>query len=129
LSNFYPHKIVYGGELYSTSEHAYQAAKFLDPDIKQMMRESSTQGQVKRLSRKYPNDIREDWNIVRIGVMYDILKIKFSDEKLRQKLLGVDEPIVEHNDWGDTFWGVCDGKGENKLGKILERIKMEEQVF
>jgi len=25
--------------------------------------------------------------------------------------------IQEGNYWGDTFWGVCKGKGENNLGK------------
>ena len=29
-----------------------------------------------------------------------------------------DEELVEGNKWGDRFWGVCKGKGENHLGKI-----------
>ena len=31
--------------------------------------------------------------------------------------------LVEGNSWGDTFWGVCRGKGKNMLGKILMRVR------
>lgn len=33
--------------------------------------------------------------------------------------------LIEGNTWGDTFWGVCRGKGENNLGKILMRLRSE----
>ncbi len=35
--------------------------------------------------------------------------------------------LQEGNRWGDTFWGVDlrTGKGENKLGKILMRVRKE----
>lgn len=29
------------------------------------------------------------------------------------------------NTWGDKVWGVCNGEGENRLGKILMRIRSE----
>ena len=30
-----------------------------------------------------------------------------------------DAELIEGNNWGDTFWGVCNGVGENHLGKLL----------
>ena len=33
--------------------------------------------------------------------------------------------LIEGNFWGDTFWGICDGVGENNLGKILMRVRKE----
>jgi predicted NAD-dependent protein-ADP-ribosyltransferase YbiA (DUF1768 family) len=43
---------------------------------------------------------------------------------LRAKLLATGErPLVEGNHWGDRFWGVCDGQGENWLGRILVRVR------
>lgn len=36
-----------------------------------------------------------------------------------------DEELVEGNTWGDTFWGVCKGKGRNELGKILMKVREE----
>jgi predicted NAD-dependent protein-ADP-ribosyltransferase YbiA (DUF1768 family) len=36
-----------------------------------------------------------------------------------------DEELVEGNWWNDTFWGVCNGVGENNLGKLLMKIRAE----
>ena len=33
--------------------------------------------------------------------------------------------IEETNSWGDTFWGVCEGKGQNVLGNILMGIRTD----
>ena len=33
--------------------------------------------------------------------------------------------IVEGNTWGDVFWGVCNGIGENHLGNILMDVRDE----
>lgn len=33
------------------------------------------------------------------------------------------DPIIEVNNWGDTYWGVCNGIGDNHLGKILMKIR------
>lgn len=43
-----------------------------------------------------------------------------TDLQLRQKLLDTKDAYLEEtNNWNDTFWGVCNGEGENNLGKIL----------
>jgi nicotinate (nicotinamide) nucleotide adenylyltransferase len=60
--------------------------------------------------------------------MEEILRIKFSNIDLAEKLKNVKEPIVEDNTWHDTFWGVCDGQGKNMLGKLLEKIKKDLQT-
>lgn len=31
--------------------------------------------------------------------------------------------IVEGNQWHDTFWGVCNGVGQNNLGQILMNVR------
>ena len=33
--------------------------------------------------------------------------------------------LEETNTWGDVFWGVCNGKGENMLGQVLMLIRDE----
>lgn len=55
--------------------------------------------------------------------MREVLKIKFSDPVLMTKLTNVKGEIVEDNYWGDTFWGRCNGSGQNNLGKILMEIR------
>ena len=129
LSNFYDAPVIFRGKYYPTSEHAYQAAKFTDENIQEEIRRCSTPGQSKRLARRYADRIVDNWNDVKKSIMYSILCEKFKHPELKRKLLEVDEPIVEENNWGDTYWGVCDGEGENHLGKILTRIKREIQVF
>lgn len=58
--------------------------------------------------------------------MYDVVKAKFSIKYLKEMLLATgDEELVEENAWGDQYWGVCNGDGQNKLGKILMRAREE----
>ena len=87
--------------------------------------------EARRAGQKLP--MRTDWESVKIDVMFRCLKEKFKDPELREKLIDTgDEELIEGNWWGDTFWGVCQGKGENHLGKLLmtirEEIKYEQRT-
>lgn len=118
LSNFWPAGVVLDGELYPSVEHAYVAAKTLDTAERAKVRAVEKPGDVKRLGRKL--QLRPDWDAVKLGVMADLVAQKFQHPELREKLLATgDTTLVEGNTWGDTFWGVCRGKGANHLGKIL----------
>lgn len=57
--------------------------------------------------------------------MYEICKAKFSqNEELRNRLIETgDEHLEEGNTWGDRIWGTVNGIGENRLGKILMRVR------
>lgn len=124
LSNFYTTPIVYEGHEYRSTEHAYQAAKTLDESWKRKIREAEKASETKKLGKQCP--MRPDWNEVRIGVMTDLVRIKFSKSPLKEKLLMTgDAELIEGNFWGDVFWGVCKGRGENYLGKILMQIRDE----
>ena len=124
LSNFYPCKIEYDGVTYPTSEHAFQASKTHDIDERRAIARVSGAGRAKKMGRKLK--LRNDWENVRIGIMGQILRIKFSDPDLRRRLLETDsEELIEGNTWGDQFWGVCDDVGENNLGKLLMKIRGE----
>ena len=59
--------------------------------------------------------------------MYDVCKAKFTQNpELAEKLLATGEQeLVEGNNWNDTFWGMCRGKGKNMLGNILMKIREE----
>ena len=124
LSNFYPCSFVYEGITYSSSEAAYQAHKTLDNT--ERLRISMLDAEhAKEEGRKLA--LREDWEDVKLNVMYEICRIKFStNPNLKKRLLDTgDEELIEGNDWNDTFWGVCNGVGENYLGKTLMRIRKE----
>lgn len=122
LSNFY-HSPVDG---YHTVEHAYQAAKTLNPDIREDIKNLSTPGAAKRAGKGLV--LREDWESVKVEVMRDLLYKKFSDPILKIKLLGTgDQKLIEGNTWGDKIWGaVWDGSGwvgTNLLGNLLMEVR------
>jgi hypothetical protein len=123
LSNFYESPAVYEGVLYPTSEHAYQAAKAVYPWDRAKILEARTPGMAKRLGKQVT--MRPDWDEVKIEVMRDVLVSKFQhNSELRQKLIDTGDAYLEEgNWWGDTFWGVCKGKGQNKLGLLLIQLR------
>lgn len=124
LSNFWNATIYYDGVHYPSVEHAYQAAKSPNITIRRHVAALSKPGDAKRYGRKIP--LRDDWEDVKADVMLDLLRLKFSYTDLREKLLNTgDAELVEGNYWNDTYWGVCRGKGENVLGKLLMRVREE----
>lgn len=125
LSNFYACPVMYEGKEYPTVEHAYQAAKTTDEEIREYIRTLSAPGLAKKAGKMV--DLREDWEEVKIQVMEDLCRQKFTQDPFcRSKLLHTeDAELIEGNTWGDTFWGVCKGKGKNHLGKILMKIRQE----
>lgn len=122
LSNFYPCKIVYKDYEFSSLEHAYQAAKTYKSSWNKF--DGISAGQAKRLGKTLI--IRTDWNDVRLSVMEELLRIKFTIPELKEKLKGTgDAELIESNTWGDYFYGVCRGRGKNHLGKLLMKIRAE----
>jgi hypothetical protein len=122
LSNFFPAPVTLDGMTFPTVEHAYQAAKTLHEAEREMIRDLPTPGRAKRASRHLT--LRPDWQEVKLAVMEDLLRQKFADAQLRRLLLDTSPHlIVELNRWGDVFWGVCKGRGENHLGRILMRLR------
>jgi len=125
LSNFHPVKIKFDGLIFNSVEAAYVAAKTTDRTLREKISLLSSPGECKRFGRKL--DIREDWEAVKVDAMRFFLKQKFTHNSfLGNKLLSTGScQIVEGNTWGDTFWGVCNGKGDNTLGNLLMEIREE----
>lgn len=125
LSNFWMAPITVDGKLYSSVEHAYQAAKATTPEDIELILNCKTPGETKKVARRIK--IRPDWDKVKVDFMYKFVKAKFEQNNLlRKKLLDTgSEELVEGNWWGDVFWGICNGKGQNHLGKILMRVRDE----
>lgn len=125
LSNFFdPAPVVYDDTEYPTTEHAYQAAKTLDPEERRQIQKAPTPGQAKKLGRRVK--LRRDWESIKDAVMLDLCRQKFRDSRLRQLLLDTgDQELVEGNWWGDVYWGVCKGTGRNMLGKLLMQVRDE----
>lgn len=145
LSNFYefepPIEVVYTGIdsigigkiTVNNTETAYQAGKAKNPVLygKFTPREAKKAG--KRESLNPVQKSRWD-SYMRLQLMERLLRKKFDNEhpQLQQLLLATgDEELVEGNYWRDTYWGVCDGVGENHLGKLLMKIRenLKKQIL
>lgn len=123
LSNFHVAEVYYEGLRYPSTEHAYQAAKSLDP----LERIRIANLPMPRDAKKYGKTVvlRPDWEEIKDRVMFDVCFQKFTNHPdLRQALLDTgDAELIEGNTWGDTYWGVCKGVGRNKLGWTLMKIR------
>lgn len=127
LSNYSSCVVFYNGHAYQSVEHAYQAQKTFDPQLQKAIRDCATPATAKKLARSLPR--RSDWNAVKIGIMRELLREKFSQEPERSVLLSTgNAELVEGNWWNDQFWGQCPvGMGENWLGRLLMEIRAELQ--
>ncbi len=122
LSNFYVASVNYAGHTFQNNEAAFQAMK--NPVAADLFTGIDAKT-AKRMGRRV--ELRVDWETVKERIMYEICLAKFTQHsELAQKLLKTGTKyLVEGNYWGDTEWGVCNGKGKNKLGKILMRVREE----
>lgn len=89
------------------------------------MKEYHTSGKCKAFGKTMT--IRSDWKQIKLKVMENLLRQKFSQgTELSQKLLETyPKELIEGNTWNDTFWGVCNNVGKNNLGKLLMKIRRE----
>jgi ribA/ribD-fused uncharacterized protein len=122
LSNFAPVSVVYDGDTYPSIEHAYQAAKTTDRDYRRAIACLTDPAAAKRATKGFK--LGAEWHDRKGDIMYSLLVQKFAQEPYRSQLEATqDWHLVETNTWGDTFWGVCNGTGENRLGRLLEQVR------
>ncbi len=122
LSNYYPANVSLDGKIYPSVEHAFQAAKTDNELARNQIRDALSPSTAKRLGKNVK--LRPDWEEIKLAVMMGLLCQKFTTPHLRKMLIdtGVKE-LVEGNHWGDTYWGVCNGVGQNHLGKLLMTVR------
>ncbi|KIN97424.1 hypothetical protein M404DRAFT_160464, partial [Pisolithus tinctorius Marx 270] len=130
FTNFSPHDVVYKGKRYPTSEHLFQAFKFIDahPHIAERIRTCSEKPVVAfDEAHKYQGLVRADWSHVHIDKMETALRLKFTQHvDLKRLLLGTRSAELIEDSPRDWFWGVgADGTGRNELGKALMRLRDE----
>lgn len=125
LSNFSNYGFELEGVYYKTVEHYFQAQKCINEQEFQQIVNAETPALARKLGRKV--SLRKDWPEVKEEIMMKGVRAKFTQNpKAKELLLKTgDAELIEGNTWGDSFWGVCNGKGKNKLGKILMEIRKE----
>lgn len=127
FSNFAAFPIQLEGKTWPTTEHYFQAQKFIatDPAWYGAIRKANTPGIAARMGRDRKRPLRRDWESCKDDVMRRALAAKFEQyADLAALLLSTgDELLVEHTT-NDNYWGDGgDGSGKNKLGRLLVELR------
>ena len=125
LSNFSVHPIILNDKIWATSEHYFQAMKFVGTPFEEKIRLAHSPSEAARIGRDRNLPLRLDWELVKIDVMRIALEAKFEQHpELMQNLLATkNAEIIEHTT-NDSFWGDGgDGSGKNMLGILLMELR------
>jgi N-glycosidase YbiA len=128
FSNFSPHGFTLHGESWATAEHYYQAHKFWgthQPELCLAIQQAATPTAAAALGRNPKYQLRQDWDEVKLDVMYTAVLTKFQTHTdIRAILLGTEEAMIIEDSAVDAFWGCgADRQGKNHLGKILMQVR------
>ena len=124
LSNFHVSPCHYNDHCYMSTEHAYMAQKATNRE--DMVYIATSPNPIEARRRGKTIKLREDWDDIRLDVMYKANLSKYKDPIMRRRLQQTGNRYLEEtNWWNDKFWGVCNGQGQNNLGKIIMRVRYE----
>jgi len=130
FSNFSRHPITLDNRIWPTTEHYFQAQKYLGQYRFFIIANAATPRIAADLGRDRAIPLREDWEQVKISVMKACVLAKVQQYPMIKDLLlsTGDEEIIEDSPI-DYYWGCgADGTGKNMLGKILMEIRSELYV-
>lgn len=128
LNNFSAHAIEVDGVVYPTAEHAYQAAKLIDPAAKKAIRQARSPLLAQSLANNEHKTSRDpSWSDKKLSEMERILRIKLTQHpEVRKALLATGTEEIVEDSPTDYFWGEGkDGSGENHIGKLWMKLRRE----
>lgn len=125
FSNFSAHPIQLDGKEWPTTEHYFQAQKFVGTPHEERIRVATSPLIAARMGRERSRPLRADWESVKDDVMRRAVLAKFSQhETARETLLGTGDAEIIENAPRDYYWGCgSKGTGQNKLGQILVEVR------
>lgn len=125
LAPFSRHGFVLEGLEWPSVEHYYQAMKFDDPSYREQIRGASHPAKAHKLGRKRRPRIRRDWDRVRETIMTRGTYMKCqTHEEVAEALLATGGRMLVEDSQYDYFWGIGrDGRGYNRYGKVLSRVR------
>jgi N-glycosidase YbiA len=125
FSNFSPHGFILDELWWMTSEHYFQAQKFVGTPHLEAIRNAKTPRDAANMGRERKRPLRADWEEVKEEIMRKAVLCKFSTHQdLRDILLATGEELLVENAPGDYYWGCGkDGSGKNRLGVVLMEVR------
>ncbi|MDJ1167988.1 NADAR family protein [Roseofilum sp. BLCC_M154] len=127
FSNFSAHGFTLDELWWPTSEHYFQAQKFITTDLAwfEQIQRAKTPKDAAKMGRDRTHPLREDWEQVKEEIMFQGVLQKFTThDELQQILLQTGEEEIVENSPIDYYWGCGkDGSGKNRLGVILMQVR------
>lgn len=129
FSNFSSFQVEWRGKLWPTSEHAYQAARYMGvrDDLVEKIRNLHSAHEAYDFMRNNRNQERPNWPQEKRSIMKDIVRHKLLQHTyVQKKLLETAEATIVEDSPVDPYWGWgADRKGENNLGAIWMELREE----
>lgn len=131
FSNLYRREIVFEGEIFATSEHAYQAGKARKATVRKWLMEAPSPALLAMAAHGlYYWDIAPGWSKTKFDRMRVVLRAKFTQhEDLAALLLSTGEARLVESATVDNevnrLWGEVNGSGRNMLGTMLMELRAD----
>lgn len=125
FSNFSAHGFELDGLYWTTSEHYFQAQKFVGTPHLEQIRAAKLPRDAAKMGRDRKRPLRSDWEQVKDDIMRKAVLKKFETHSdIREVLLATNDEAIVENAASDYYWGCGkDGSGKNMLGKILREVR------
>src|SRR3546814_579161 len=129
FSNLYRREVEFEGEVFPTSEHAYQAGKARKPAVRKWLMEAPSPALLAMAAHGlYYWDVAPGWSTTKFDRMRAVLHAKFTQNAdLRELLLStgnarlVEAATVDNE--VNRLWGEVSGSGRNMLGVLLMELR------
>lgn len=127
FSNFSRHSFKFDGKIWQTSEHFFQASKFVNTKYYEMIRLTDSPMEAAQIGRRRDLPLRPDWEDVKNAIMKSAVYEKFKqNEEICNKLLSTGNSQIIEKTENDYYWGCGSrGTGKNMLGQILMEVREE----
>lgn len=131
FSNLYRREIEFEGEIFATSEHAYQAGKPRKKAVRDWLMSAPSPSLLAMAAHGlYYWDVAPGWSTSKFDRMRAVLRAKFEQhEDLKDLLLStgtarlVESATVDNE--VNRLWGEVNGVGRNMLGQLLMELRDE----
>lgn len=129
FSNFSSFAVKWKGKIWPTSEHAYQASRFMgkNPKIVEKIFKAKSADEAYKIAIKYLAKNMTKYNERDVKTMEDIVRCKLNQNLyVMHKLMQTGKRTIIEDSPKDGFWGWgLNKKGRNELGKIWMKLRDE----
>jgi ribA/ribD-fused uncharacterized protein len=127
FSNFALFPVYVDDTWWATSEHYYQSHKYDKPELIEWVKAADSPMEAALRGREKSIPKRADWDQRKDEFMEKAVRDKFLRySELKELLLSTGDARLFEHTTNDCYWGDCgDRTGKNKLGLLLEKIRLD----